>query len=163
MTDSSVRQIQQGSQVELHFSLALTSGDIVDSNFESKAAVFRIGDGNMLAGFEQTLIGRAAGDEFVQTIAAANAFGEPNPKNKQRFAIAKFKHLIEDELIPTEVGSVVAFKDPGGFDLPGVISAIDEQFVSVDFNHPLAGKDIVFKARIVSVLEPEQQAVEIKL
>ncbi|MCG8413901.1 MAG: peptidylprolyl isomerase [Pseudomonadales bacterium] len=163
MTVPSAEKIQQGSQVELHFSLALTSGDIVDSNFEAKPAVFRIGDGNMLPGFERTLLGRVAGEEFEQILPAADAFGEPNPKNKQRFAIAKFKHLIEDDLIPTEVGSVVAFKDPGGFDLPGVISAIDDQFVSVDFNHPLAGKEIVFKARILSVLEPEQKAIEIKL
>ena len=71
--------------------------------------------------------------------------------------------MLEDDLLPTRVGSVVSFKDAGGFDLPGVVKAIGEKTVSVDFNHPLAGKGIVFAARIVSVLPPEEQAVEVKL
>ena len=66
-------------------------------------------------------------------------------------------------MIPTEVGSVVSFRDPGGFDLPGVIVGIDDRVVEVDFNHPLAGKDIIFRARILAVLPPDEQAVELKL
>ena len=162
MTVKSACQIQPGSRVELHFALALADGGIVDTNFAGKPAVFRIGDGNMLPGFEATLIGRRAGEEYQQTIAATEAFGEPNPRNKQRFPLASFQHLMEDELVPTEVGSVVAFKDPGGFSLPGVITAIDDQFIAVDFNHPLAGKDIVFRVRILSVLTPEEQVVRIR-
>ena len=155
--------VQTGSRLELHFSLSFESGDVIDSNFDGKPANFCIGDGNMLPGFESVLLGRKAGDSLEQLITADNAFGQPNPENCQRFAIAKFKHLIEDELIPTEVGSVISFQDPGGFDIPGVVKAIDNAAVTVDFNHPLAGKDIVFKAKILSVLSPEQQPVEIKL
>ena len=71
--------------------------------------------------------------------------------------------MLEDDLIPTEVGAVVSFKDAGGFDLPGVIADISPSTVIVDFNHPLAGKDIVFKARIVSVIDADVDAVEIKV
>jgi FKBP-type peptidyl-prolyl cis-trans isomerase SlpA len=71
--------------------------------------------------------------------------------------------LLEDDLIPTEVGSVVSFKDSAGFDLPGVVSDIDENTVGIDFNHPLAGKDILFKARIVSVILPGVDTMEVKL
>ena len=163
MTTSADVVIQIGAYIELHFSLSLTNGDVIDSNFDGKPAAFKLGDGNMLPGFESVLLGFKSGDELEETIAADNAFGQPNPDNCQRFAIAKFQHLIDDELMPTEVGSVVSFKDPGGFDIPGVIKAIDSDAVTVDFNHPLAGKDIVFKAKIISVLEPEQQPLEIKL
>ena len=155
--------VEQNATVELHFSLALENGDIIDSNFESKPVSFRVGDGNMLPGFENCLIGLHAGEEIEKLVPAEDAFGVVHTENQHRFPIAKFKHLLEDDLIPTEVGSVVSFKDAGGFDLPGVITAMDEGSVHVDFNHPLAGKDVLFRARITSVLEPDQQAVEIKL
>ena len=65
--------------------------------------------------------------------------------------------------MPTEAGSVVVFKDPAGFDLPGVVSRISQDFVLVDFNHPLSGKDIVFKARIIKIDEPGVSQLEVKL
>ena len=80
-----------------------------------------------------------------------------------QFPIAKFSNLLEDDLLPTEVGSVVSFKDAAGFDLPGVVSAIDAERITIDFNHPLAGKAIQFKATIVSVVAPDANAVEIRL
>jgi FKBP-type peptidyl-prolyl cis-trans isomerase SlpA len=155
--------IVAGSQVTLHFSLALPDGGIIDSNFDKKPASFRLGDGQMLPGFEQVLLGLCTGEKVETTLEAKEAFGERNPRNEQVFPLEKFEHLLEDDLITTQVGSVVSFKDAGGFDLPGVVKAIGEKTVSVDFNHPLAGKAIVFTARIVSVLPPEEQVVEVKL
>jgi len=155
--------IEQGSLVELHFSLALESGEVIDSNFSGKPARFRIGDGNVLPGFEETLLGLAAGIEIEKLIPAERAFGPVNPNNRQSFPIARFQHLFEDDLIPTEIGSVVSFRDPGGGELPGVVASIDEHQVVVDFNHPLAGKNIVFRAQILSVVAADTEAVSIKL
>lgn len=155
--------IEAGSQVSLHFSLALAAGEIVDSNFDAAPASFRLGDGNMLAGFEQALLGLQAGSEIETLLPAERAFGEINPQNLHRFPIAKFRDLLEDELVSTEVGSVVSFKDVGGFDLPGVITDIAADSIGVDFNHPLAGKPILFRAVIISVVAPDVDRVEIKL
>ncbi len=157
------QSIEAGSRVSLHFSLSLHGGELIDSNFDGPAASFRMGDGSMLPGFEQQLLGLGAGDEIDTTLSAEQAFGEINPGNIHRFPIAKFQNLLEDELIPTEVGAVVSFKDAGGFDLPGVIVSISAATVVVDFNHPLAGKDIVFRARIVSVIDADVDAVEIRV
>ena len=163
MTSDSSVVVVAGAQVTLHFSLALTDGNLIDSNYEREPATFRLGDGNMLPGFEAVLMGLGEADEIERLLPAVEAFGESNPKNRQVFPREKFEHILEDDLIPTEIGSVVSFKDPGGFDLPGVIEVIGDQSITVNFNHPLAGKDIVFKAKILSILPPEQQAVEIKL
>ena len=163
MTDAIDKAIVQGSQVTLHFSLALTSGELIDSNFDKQPATFRLGDGSMLPGFEALLLGLHVSDQIEKVIPAQQAFGEPNPRNEQVFPLEKFDFLLEDDLVPTEVGSVVSFKDPGGFDLPGVIKRIGEETVTVDFNHPLAGKDILFKAKILSIMPAEEQAIEIKL
>ena len=58
---------------------------------------------------------------------------------------------------------MVSFKDAGGNDLPGVIAEITASTVVVDFNHPLAGKNIVFTARIISVIDADVEAVEIRV
>ena len=163
MTIESRQCIAAGSLVSLNFSLALTTGELIDSNFEQPAASFRLGDGTMLPGFEQELLGLSRGDEIESTLVAEQAFGAINPANRHRFPIAKFRNLLEDDLIPTEVGAVVSFKDAGGGDLPGVIAELTESVVVVDFNHPLAGKEIVFKARINSVIDADVEAVEIKV
>ena len=155
--------IENGALICLHFSLALSSGEIIDSNYSGQAASFRLGDGSMLPGFEALLIGLKMGEEIEHLLQAEQAFGPVNPDNRHRIGIAKFKHLLEDESIPTEVGSVVSFRDAAGSDLPGVITAIAEDSVSVDFNHPLAGKPILFKARIMSVIPASVAAVDLKL
>lgn len=160
--DDRERVIEAGSQVSLHFSLALPNGDVIDSNFESQPASFRLGDGSMLPGFEQVLIGLTAGAEVEQLLQPEHAFGDINPRNQQRFPIAKFKKLLEDDLMPTQIGSVVSFKDAAGFDLPGVVSDISDNTICIDFNHPLAGKQIIFKASIISVIPADVDTVEMK-
>ncbi len=155
--------IHEGSRVSLHFALSLISGEEIDSNFSDPAASFRVGDGSMLPGFEEHLIGLKPGSEIEVTIPAEHAFGEINERNKQTFPVEKFQHILEDDLIPTEVGSVVSFKDAGGFDIPGVVAALNERTIVIDFNHPLAGKDIVFKATIRAVMPPSVEVVQVKL
>lgn len=155
--------IEQGSLVSLHFSLALENGELIDSNFSTKPASFRLGDGSMLPGFEAELLGLHRGDSVETLLQPDAAFGAVNQKNRHQFPIAKFGILLEDDLVPTKIGSVVAFKDAAGFDLPGVVVDINPEMITVDFNHPLAGKAILFKAAIVSVVAPDVQAVEVRL
>lgn len=162
MADLSKR-VCNDSRVTLHFSLSLLDDQMIDSNFEKEPAKFKIGDGSMLPEFENLLLGEPEGAIIESTLPAQKAFGERNPENIQRFAADKFTHLFEDEVMPTEAGSVVVFKDPAGFDLPGVVSRISQDFVLVDFNHPLSGKDIVFKARIIKIDEPGVSQLEVKL
>lgn len=163
VNNSTAALIVSDSLVTLNFSLSLINGEVIDTNFDKEPASFRIGDGNMLPGFEEELLSLAAGDEIKKIIPSLRAFGEINPKNIQRFPIDKFKHLLEDDLIPTEKGSVISFKDPAGFDLPGIVKQVTAQEMVVDFNHPLAGKDIVFRAKVISVVVPGTETIEIKV
>ncbi len=163
MAGSHPVKIQKGSRVTLHFSLALPSGELIDSNFDKSPPSFHLGDGSLLPGFEQCLIGLKAGDEKEVRLPPAQAFGEPVAANCQRFTVDRFRHLLEDDLVPMKPGAIVSFKDGAGFDLPGVVKSMTDQHVEVDFNHPLAGKEILFRVRIVNVLDPGEDAVEVKL
>lgn len=162
MPDESSALVAPGARVTLHFSLSLTDGAVVDSNFEGKPATFVVGDGNLLPGFEAALVGKKAGDVVSVVIPAAEAFGPYNEENVQRFPRHRFAGLLANNTEPVGAGTVVAFTDAGGNEIPGVLTEIDESEVQIDFNHPLAGRDIMFKADIINVIPSGTAAVRIQ-
>jgi len=138
--------IGPGTQVTLHFSLTLESGEVVDSNFEGDPASFAVGDGSLLDGFERALFGLKAGDSETFLIEPESGFGEHNPDNVQKIGRDHFPSDLE-----LEEGLVLSFADAQQAELPGVITDFDEQTVTVDFNHPLAGRPISFAVEILDV------------
>jgi len=144
--------IQSGSEVVFHFSIKLTDGSVADSTkVNNKPAKLVIGDGNLSQGFEQCLLGLAAGDEKSFTLEPEQAFGQPNPDN--------IYYLDRDKFgadVPAEEGAIVAFTQPDGSELPGVIRDVAGQSVTVDFNHPLAGQVLTFDVEILEVSDAQQ-------
>lgn len=135
-------------RVTLHFSLSLDNGDLVDSTFDKQPASFQVGDGNLLPGFERALFGLKAGDKGRFQIPPEQGFGQPNPQNVQIMPRDQFAGMELSE------GLLVSFKDAANSELPGVVRAFDEGQVTVDFNHPLAGKTLTFEVEIFRVEEP---------
>jgi len=137
-------EVELGTKVTLHFALVLEDGDVIDSNFETAPATFTVGDGNLLPGFESTLIGLENGDQREFTIPPEEAFGQHNPQNVQRVDRSNFD---QQEL---EVGAMFSFQNGDG-ELPGVIIEFEDEEILVDFNHPLAGKNIIFQVKIMDI------------
>ena len=137
--------IGPGKTVTLHFAIKLEDGQIIDSNFDKEPATFAVGDGNLLEGFEKALFGLEEGAKQTLKILPENGFGMPNPSNIQNVPRAQFEGM---EL---EQGLVISFVDAGNGELPGVISEFDDKMVAVDFNHPLAGKQLDFEVEILNV------------
>ena len=138
-------------KVELNFALKLAdTGELIDSTFEKKPAELVIGDGNLPAPFEAVIYGMKAGERKIERIAPKDGFGQHNPSNVQRIPRDQFDPSVE-----LSEGLVVSFKDKANSELPGVVSSIDEKMVTVDFNHPLAGRDLEFEVEIVSVVPSE--------
>jgi FKBP-type peptidyl-prolyl cis-trans isomerase SlpA len=138
-------RIGPDKQVTLHFALKLENGDVVDSTFDKQPATFKVGDGNLLPGFEAALYGFKAGDKRSLQIAPENAFGQPNPQNVQVMPRSQFADMELSE------GLLIIFNDAANAELPGVVKAFDEQQVTIDFNHPLAGKTLSFDVEIIEV------------
>lgn len=141
------RCINKNSKVTLHFALKLVSGEIVDTTRDKQPASFIMGDGSLLPGFEQVLIGLKAGDRQEFNIAPEQGFGQPNPQNQQTVIRSQFSGIALQE------GLMVMFHDAAKKELPGVIVRFDDQQVVVDFNHPLAGKNLLFDVEIISIDE----------
>ena len=136
--------IEQGTKVTMSFSLALENGELIDSNFDTEPATFVLGDGNLLPGFEIPLQGLKAGDQGEFIISPENAFGQRNPENIQQLGRDNFDQESLD------VGDVFSFQNGEG-ELPGVVIEVGDNLVRVDFNHPLAGRNIIFKVDIIEV------------
>lgn len=134
------------TQVTLHFAIKLEDGSVVDSTFDNEPATFSFGDGSLLPGFEDALQGMEAGDENSFIISPEQGFGQRNPNNVQRFKRDDFAADME-----LEEGLMISFADAQKAELPGVISKLQDELVEVDFNHPLAGKNVVFDVKIIAV------------
>lgn len=141
-------RIAQGSRVELHFEVSLPNGTIIDSTFGRDVPVaLTVGDESLLAGFEQVLINLKAGDVRTAHLPPEQAFGEWNEQNVQSFPRAKFS-LSEPNPV---VGMMMEFADKGQNTLAGVVCAVSDDEIKVDFNHPLAGQEVLFKVQIFKV------------
>lgn len=150
-------RITQGAIVTLHFSLLFASGEEIDTTRNGDPATFTVGDGSLLPGFEAVLLGKCSGFAEQITLSAEDAFGDKNPANIQLIRRDRFVDMAGDQTL--EEGLVVSFKSPEG-ELPGVVVALFEDTVKVDFNHPLSGADITFDVSIIRVEEPGVPAPE---
>ena len=146
-----------GRQVTLHFALKLEDGQVVDSNFDSQPATFVVGDGNLPKGFEQVIYGLSVGDQGSYRVPPAGAFGMPNPENIREFSRDTFSGDME-----LQEGLVVSFADAANTELAGVVTDLTDSHVEVDFNHPLAGKELLFEVKILNITQathtPEKSA-----
>ncbi len=138
--------IGEGTQVTLNFALKLENGDVIDSNLGQEPATFVVGDGNLLPGFEKALQGLKAGTNDTFVIKPEDGFGQRNSNNIQEMP----RNQFSDELELVE-GLMLSFADAQSAELPGLVVAFDEKTVTVDFNHPLAGRNILFEVAIVDV------------
>ena len=153
-------QAGPGKQISLYFTLSLADsgtraeedeeggkeGAVVDSNFGKAPASFCWADGSLLPGFEAAVRGMRAGESREVLLTAEQAFGQINEDNIQRFPRYRFPADL-----PLEKGLMVSFADSAGNEQAGMVVDMDKRNVQVDFNHPLAGRKILFRVEILSV------------
>lgn len=143
--------ISAQTRARFFFSLSLQDGSVIDSCFGATPVQCTPGDGNLLPAFDSCLLGLRVGDKRQFVVPAEDAFGKRQDANLKRIPRERFSQDIE--LIE---GLVVSFAAAEGGELPGVIHRLMGEMVEVDFNHPLAGRDIVFDVEIVDVENADQ-------
>ena len=141
--------------MQLHFSVAIENGVEIDNTRSRDEPVsLVIGDGNLLPGFEKALFGLRAGDRRTVSLPPEDAFGEWNHENVQRFDTVKFEQR-------PEVGHMIEFEDKAKASLFGVVMSVGDDITEIDFNHPLAGKNITFAVEIFKVTPQGQQGIRL--
>lgn len=139
-------RVEPNTKITLHFSIRLEEGDLIDSTRNKSPATFVFGDGSLLPNFEKLLLGLKQGERRSFVLTPDKAFGQHNQGNVHAIPRTQFAQGMV-----LEEGLLVGFQDASGEELPGLVKNINEQFVLIDFNHPLAGKTIIFEAEIIKL------------
>jgi len=130
-----------------------TEGKVIENVTVENPMAIVFGQGKLIPFFEKKLMGKAAGEDFEIKVPASDAFGEVNPKAVYELPKETFRVNGEiDESLFT-IGNKLPMRDRNGNVLDGYVKAANETTITVDFNHPLAGTDIVFKGAIIDVRE----------
>ena len=145
MTDSK-KKVVQDSTLSIHFSLALADGTPVDGTQDGEPMTFTMGDGAMIPALEQVILDLSTGDKQQVSLDPRDTFGFPDEENKHWMDKSEFDLDIE-----LEEGLLVEFGTPAGDQIPGILLEITADKVLVDFNHPLAGHEVVFSVEVVAI------------
>lgn len=137
---------QSGDTVRVHYTGTLEDGTQFDSSRGGDPLEFVMGQGQLIAGFENAVCGLAAGDSVTVTLAAAEAYGEVNPEMVQDVP----RNLMPDdvELAP---GMVLQGQAADGNVDNFTVVSFDDDMVKLDANHPLAGKALTFDIELVTI------------
>ncbi len=138
--------VKKGDEIRVEYEGSLESGEVFDaSSKHGEALKFEAGAGAVVKGFDEAVIGMEVGEEKTVTLKPEDAYGEPNEQAIQKVPADKF---------PKEgkVGMMVGVPLPNGQQIPARIVAMDDKEVTLDMNHMLAGKTLIFKIKIVEVL-----------
>ncbi len=137
-----------GDTVKVHYTGKLQDGTVFDSSLEREPLELTIGQGEVLAGFEHALIGMKVGGSLTVTIQAEYAYG---PYYDDLVFEVPRSQLLPEDLDP-QVGQILSSQDETGTWNATVIE-VSESMVTLDFNHPLAGKDLTFEIELVEIVE----------
>jgi peptidylprolyl isomerase len=135
-----------GDTVRVHYRGTLADGTEFDSSEGREPLEFTLGAGVVIPGFEAAVVGLEPGEKRTVTLPPEDAYG---PKNETLIQRVDADAFSEDPY----VGGHVDLIAPDGGRLPGEITAVDEQGVVLDFNHPLAGETLTFEVELVQIVE----------
>ncbi len=139
-------QVKTGDTVRLHYTGTLADGETFDSSAGRDPLQFEVGSGQIIPGLDQAIPGMEVGDKKVVQVAANDAYGQPHPNARQ----AVPRDQIPDH-IQLEVGVQLQMQTPEGQPLPVRVVELTDSEVTLDANHPLAGKDLTFSIELVGI------------
>ncbi len=135
--------IKNGSKVKVSYKGTLDDGIVFDSSDNHGPLEFEVGSHQVIPGFEKAVLEMEKNEEKTFRLSPSEAYGEYDPRLTKEFPR---NQLPKEELKP---GMVIMIQLSNGAKLPARIAKITEELVTLDFNHPLAGKALTFKIKIV--------------
>ena len=140
-------KVQKGKKVKGEYEGKLESGEVFDSSEKhGKPLEFVAGEGQMIKGFDEAVLSMQVGEERVITLQPNQAYG---PLNADLHRTVPRDQLPKDQE-PT-VGGMLVIGTPEGQQFPAKISKVTDTEVTLDLNHPLAGKTLIFKIKVVGI------------
>ncbi len=138
--------IENGDTVQVHYTGTLEDGTEFDSSRDRAPLEFTVGEGQVIPGFEDMVRGLEAGDTETATLQPEDAYGE---RDEQRL-IEVERDQLPDEIEP-EIGMQLEIQQPNGRPARVSITEIGDETVTLDANHPLAGKELTFEIEVLEI------------
>jgi peptidylprolyl isomerase len=140
-------QAKDGDNVRVHYTGTFTDGTIFDSSLQREALQFTVGEKQIMPAFEQAVVGMQPGEAKSISIAADDAYGQHR---------ATLVFTVDRNTIPTQINPAVGqqyqIREKDGSTTVVRVTAVSESNVTLDANHPLAGKDLTFEIQLLEIL-----------
>ena len=139
-------KVKDGDTVKVHYTGKLRDGSVFDSSENREPLEFTLGEGQIIPGFESAVLGMSVGDKAVAEIAPEDAYG---PRRDEMVETVP-RNEFPDHLEP-EVGQMLRVSQPNGESLVVTIADVTDEAVTLDANHPLAGKELIFDIELIEI------------
>jgi FKBP-type peptidyl-prolyl cis-trans isomerase SlyD len=149
-------KIAKACTAVLVYTLTDMEGNKVEEVTEDRPASFTFGNGQLLPKFEENLLGLEPGSNFNFVIKAEDAYGPVDPYAIFDIPADTFEVDGKTDAKMLKVGNFIPMTDNEGNKHMGKITAVNSEFVTMNFNHPLAGMDLHFSGKILSVSKSEK-------
>jgi FKBP-type peptidyl-prolyl cis-trans isomerase 2 len=146
--------IKNGDKVKVEYTGTFEDGTVFDaSEKHGKPLVFEVGAKHVVPGFDKAIVGMEKGEEKEFTLTPEEAYGQPNDQMVQK---------VPKDKVPAETkeGMVLGVGLPTGQQIPARVTKVDDKEVTLDMNHPLAGKTLKFKIKVIGINDPEDKKEE---
>ncbi|NOY39111.1 MAG: peptidylprolyl isomerase [Nitrospirae bacterium] len=140
-------QVKAGDTVRVHYSGFLDDGTVFDSSLEREPFEFTLGQGMVIPGFEDAVVGMDVGDTKTVNIPTDQAYGP----YRDELLVAVERSQVPPNIEP-DVGMELQIRTPEGTVTNVTITEMDENSITLDANHPLAGKDLIFEIKLVEIV-----------
>lgn len=139
-------QAKDGSTVQVNYTGKLEDGTVFDSSYDRHPLKFTLGKGQLIGGFEKAVVGMNTGEKKTVVIPAAEAYG---PRQDQAVVEVERKNLPQN--LDVQVGQRLELTQEDDSSLLVTVTATSESTITIDANHPLAGKDLTFEIELMSI------------
>jgi len=139
-------QAKEGNSVKVHYTGRLEDGTVFDSSEGREPLEFTLGEGMVIPGFDEAVLGMNPGDSKTVNIPSDEAYGP----HRDEMVMVVDKDEFPDDLNP-QVEDVLQVQDPDGEAFMVRVTAVDDETITLDANHPLAGKNLIFDIRLEEI------------
>ena len=139
-------QVENGDNVQIHYTGTFQDGTTFDSSEGREPLAFEVGSGQIIPGLDAALPGMEVGDAKTVNVPCEDAYGPVNPDMRQAIP----REGIPDN-IPVEIGARLQMQTAEGQVMPVTVVGVDDESVTLDANHPLAGHDLTFAIEVVAI------------
>lgn len=141
-----MRQAKQGDTVKIHYTGKLEDETVFDSSVNREPLQFTIGAGKIIPGVEQGIIGMSPGESKTVKVSSDEAYGPHRPELVEEIERKKLPNYLK-----LKAGKMLQIQQPNGQTIRVLITNVTESKVTLDGNHPLAGKELIFDIQLLEI------------